>query len=123
MEHQDDELHSLREQLRLHIDAAAKSAAAALQTAADLLLAMAKRESPVAPDAVRTETVSTPEVMTPEQAAEYLGVATQTLAVWRSTGRYALPFVKVGRHTRYRKADLDEFIRRYTFNRGREEDS
>ena len=103
MEHQDDELHSLRDQLRLHIDAAAKSAAAVLQTATDLLLAMAARESPVAPDAVQTESVSTPAVMTPEQAAEYLGVATQTLAVWRSTGRCALPFVKVGRNARYRK--------------------
>jgi len=31
------------------------------------------------------------------QAAEVLGAKKTTLAVWRSTGRYNLPFVKVGR--------------------------
>jgi hypothetical protein len=34
-----------------------------------------------------------PELMTAEQAAEYLGVAVKTLTVWRSTGRYAIPYV------------------------------
>jgi len=50
------------------------------------------------------------DVLTPEQAAEYLGIAKQTLAVWRSKGRYGLRFTKVGRRVRYRKADLDAFL-------------
>ena len=29
-------------------------------------------------------------------AADFLGVATGTLSVWRSTGRYNLPFIKSG---------------------------
>ena len=46
-----------------------------------------------------------------KEAAEYLGVAEQTLAIWKCTQRYALPVVKVGRLAKYRKIDLDEFIR------------
>jgi len=46
-----------------------------------------------------------------KEAAEYLGVAEQTLAIWKCTQRYALPVVKVGRLAKYRKTDLDEFIR------------
>ena len=42
-------------------------------------------------------------------AARYLGVSAGTLSVWRSTGRYPLPFVKVGRRVRYRIGDLLAF--------------
>jgi hypothetical protein len=45
-----------------------------------------------------------------EQAAFVLGVKTPTLAVWRSTGRYNLPFFKVGRLVKYRISDLAEFL-------------
>lgn len=49
-------------------------------------------------------------LLTRREAAAYLGIAEQTLAVWKCTGRRALPFVKIGRLVRYRKADLDAFI-------------
>lgn len=49
-------------------------------------------------------------LLTRREAAAYLGVAEQTLAVWKCTGRRFLPFVKIGRLVRYRKADLDAFI-------------
>ena len=39
-------------------------------------------------------------------AAALLDVSPGTLSVWRSTGRYALPFFKIGRKVRYRRADL-----------------
>lgn len=42
--------------------------------------------------------------------AEILGVSPGTLRVWRSTGRYNLRFVKVGRHVRYRREDVESFI-------------
>lgn len=45
-----------------------------------------------------------------DEAAEYLGIKPQTLALWHSTGRYALPVVKVGRSVRYRLSDLEAFI-------------
>ena len=41
-----------------------------------------------------------------KQAAEVLTVEPGTLSVWRSTGRYSIPFVKVGRRVRYRRSDL-----------------
>ncbi|WP_409302880.1 helix-turn-helix domain-containing protein [Pseudomonas sp. KCJK8993] len=45
-----------------------------------------------------------------KQAADVLGVRPNTLAVWRSTGRYNLPFLKVGRLVKYRISDLAEFL-------------
>lgn len=44
------------------------------------------------------------------EAAAYLGIKTQTLAVWASTKRYSLKYVKVGRRALYRPIDLDAFI-------------
>lgn len=49
-----------------------------------------------------------------KQAADALGVKPTTLAVWRSTGRYNLPFLKVGRLVKYRLSDLAEFLARRT---------
>lgn len=51
-----------------------------------------------------------PDLLTPGEAAAYLGVEQQTLAVWRTTGRYSLPAVRVGRLVRYRRSDLDAFL-------------
>ena len=48
------------------------------------------------------------------EAAKILGVATQTLAVWASTKRYALPYVKIGRRVKYRLSDLEAFIQART---------
>ena len=50
------------------------------------------------------------ELLTRGEAAAYLDVQPQTLAVWASTKRYALRYVKVGRCVRYRKADLEAFL-------------
>ncbi len=49
-------------------------------------------------------------LFTNEEAASYLGVAPNSLAVWRATKRYALPYVKVGRLVKYRQKDLDAFL-------------
>lgn len=51
-----------------------------------------------------------PAYLSDKQAAEALGLKPSTLAVWRSTGRYGLPYVKVGRLVRYRISDLAEFL-------------
>lgn len=53
-------------------------------------------------------------LLTRREAAAYLGVSEHTLAVWRSTGRYDLPVVKMGRLAKYRLSDLDAFIARRT---------
>ncbi len=54
------------------------------------------------------------ELLSRKDAARYLGVSEGTLAVWKCTGRYALPCVKIGRLAKYRRADLDAFIARQT---------
>ena len=45
-----------------------------------------------------------------QEAAEYLGISKQTLAIWNCTGRYKVPFIKIGRLVKYRQSDLDAFI-------------
>src|SRR5262249_44205948 len=55
------------------------------------------------------------ELLTPEQAAERLGLKNpNTLAVWRSTQRYHLPFIRVGRNIRYDAAEIEKFLQRNT---------
>jgi excisionase family DNA binding protein len=57
---------------------------------------------------------STDPLYSRHEAAEYLGVATQTLAIWASTKRYHLRMVKVGRLAKYRKSELDRFVNERT---------
>jgi len=52
----------------------------------------------------------TSKLLTPYEAAEFLSLKPETLAVWRCTGRYPLPFVRMGRRIRYRAEDLEAFI-------------
>ena len=49
-------------------------------------------------------------LLTPGQVASFLGIAPETLNVWRCTQRYHLPYIKVGRLVRYRKTDVEHFI-------------
>ncbi len=51
-------------------------------------------------------------VMTRREAAAYLGVKEQTLALWAYAHRYDLPYYKIGRHAKYKLEDLDKFIER-----------
>ena len=44
------------------------------------------------------------------EAAAVLCVSPGTLSVWRSTGRYGLPFVKVGRNVRYSRSELEAWL-------------
>lgn len=57
-----------------------------------------------------------PELFDNAPAAEYLGVKPHTLEIWRCTGRYGLPFVRVGRRIKYRRADLDAWLASRTVN-------
>lgn len=52
------------------------------------------------------------ELLTRREAAAYLGVTEQTLAIWKCTGRYNLPFLKIGRLVKYEVADWDAFLKR-----------
>ncbi len=52
--------------------------------------------------------------LTNKETAEFLGVTEGTLAVWRTTRRYAIPYVKVGSLIRYKKADLEQWLEQRT---------
>lgn len=45
-----------------------------------------------------------------QETAEILGISKSALEVWRTTGRYKLPFIKVGRNVRYRRSDVLEWL-------------
>ncbi|GLQ08066.1 MULTISPECIES: helix-turn-helix domain-containing protein [Alphaproteobacteria] len=49
-------------------------------------------------------------LLTAGEVSNILGVTTGTLAVWRATKRYDLPYVKSGRLVRYREQDVHAFI-------------
>jgi hypothetical protein len=58
------------------------------------------------------------EMMGEPAAAEYLGeVPPATLRQWRYLGK-GPAYVKLGRHVRYRKSDLDAFITGHRFDPG-----
>lgn len=44
------------------------------------------------------------------EAASLLAIQPQTLALWRATKRYGLPYVKIGRAVRYRTSAVQAFI-------------
>lgn len=50
------------------------------------------------------------KLLTEKEAAEFLGLTPSALQVWRSTGRYSLPFIKVGFLVRYREIDLCQWL-------------
>jgi hypothetical protein len=53
---------------------------------------------------------SLPELLRPREVAELLGTSEQTLANWRSSQRYDLPFVKAGGVVRYTVEDVHRFL-------------
>jgi len=58
----------------------------------------------------------TPVNLTPEQTGEVLGTSVSTLAVWRGTGRYNLPYTKVSRRVAYPINAVAEFLLKRTVN-------
>lgn len=59
-----------------------------------------------------------PDLIDPAPAAELLGVTVGTLSVWRSTGRYGLPFVKVGRRVKYSRKAIEAWLEGRTHANG-----
>lgn len=60
------------------------------------------------------------DLMTPKLVETYTsgGLKENTLANWRSTQRYTIPYVKAGRKILYRRIDIDEFLARRTVGGG-----
>ena len=63
------------------------------------------------------------ELLTRRQAAAYLGgLKPSTLAVWATTKRYRLPFLRIGNIVRYRRSDLDKFLESKLVSAGAEDE-
>lgn len=52
--------------------------------------------------------------LTTHQTAEILQVRVETLAVWRATGRYEIPFIKMGRKVLYKQSDIQKWLEKRT---------
>lgn len=50
------------------------------------------------------------EMLTPSALANKLQLNEKTLANWRCTGKYRLPFIKVGNRVLYRQTDVDAWL-------------
>ena len=50
--------------------------------------------------------------------AQAMGQSPGTLEVWRSTGRYNLPFIKVGSRVKYRVGDILDWLEKRTRTNG-----
>ncbi|HRI90346.1 MAG TPA: helix-turn-helix domain-containing protein [Accumulibacter sp.] len=61
---------------------------------------------------------ATRDLLDEKEAGLFLDTAPGTLSVWRSTGRYNLPFVKIGRNVRYRRSDLLAWLEKRTRETG-----
>lgn len=49
-------------------------------------------------------------LLNPSETASVLGVSVGTLSNWRVSGRYDLPYIKVGSRIRYRESSLRRFL-------------
>lgn len=57
-----------------------------------------------------TATRSAPVLLTPQEVADMLRIPVRSLYVQRSAGRPTPPGVKIGRHLRYRLADVEAWV-------------
>ncbi len=58
----------------------------------------------------------TPVNLTPDQTGEVLDTSTNTLSVWRNTGRYNLPYTKISRRVAYPINGVAKFLLSRTIN-------
>ena len=88
---------------------------------------MSKEFTPEKVTEIKTQIVEalglarTPVNLTPEQTGEVLDTSTNTLSVWRTTGRYNLPYTKVSRRVAYPINGVAEFLLRRTVSHTGEE--
>jgi len=59
---------------------------------------------------IEINTKGTRRLLTPQEAATYLGTTVATLASWRCTGAVKIGHVKLGKAVRYSIEDLEAFI-------------
>ncbi len=66
---------------------------------------------PISPPPEKVVEASEDKLLAPEEVAAKLHVTVGTLAVWRCSERYRLPYTYLGRQVRYYETDVIAFIR------------
>ena len=66
---------------------------------------------------IKSDNTDSSALMSQKEAAKYLGTTVGTLNSWRYYGKNKIPFVRWGKHIRYRKVDLDAWILSQTENK------
>lgn len=56
-----------------------------------------------------TDTATLPALLTTQELADYLGIPVRTIYAWNYQGD-GPPRYKVGRHVRYRRTDVEEWL-------------
>lgn len=54
---------------------------------------------------------SVPELLNTDQVAKILGLKSHTIAVGRSEGSLDIPYIKINRSVRYRKEEVEAYIK------------
>ena len=57
-----------------------------------------------------------PNLISIQQAAEYLGITVGTIYQWRS--QHKIPYIKVGRRVKFKKEQLDQWLAERTVRVG-----
>ena len=57
-----------------------------------------------------------PNLISIQQAAEYLGITVGTIYQWRS--QHKVPYIKVGRRVKFKKEQLDQWLTERTVHVG-----
>lgn len=104
-EHTDDEIAKILSQLGYNIE---------IKTPVNKIIKPKENNS-------LKKTSKTQRLLTPKEAASYLGASLSALSNWRHLGRHELPFVRWGRCVRYRKEDLDAWIQSHVVNSNNKE--
>lgn len=74
------------------------------------ILAKQRKDNDLLPDTHPQQPKHQSDLLTTEEAAEYLKLKPNTLERWRSQYPSRLPFVKIGRTVKYRLEDLQAYI-------------
>ncbi len=56
------------------------------------------------------------KLLSTDQTSDFLGITKDTLAVWRTTKRYPIPYIKVGHLIKYKLSDLERWLDSRTKN-------
>ncbi|MFK8034435.1 MAG: helix-turn-helix domain-containing protein [Hyphomicrobiales bacterium] len=91
-----------------------KSTAAALQALSQITNNISKRcglsTEQITRSIMGDDKMSHEGLINTREAAKFLGLSTKTLANWRVSGKFNLPYTKIGERVFYKTSDLMDFV-------------